>query len=113
MGDVIKKIRGREMSSESLPMMEVVEHDGLVYSLSNRRLFVLRVLANMDCVGEIPVAVFDRQSDRVQRRRDGQTKWDRSLSTRNAGQSVVAGRCGVCGVKHQSEFHSLQHVSTR
>ena len=103
----IQQIIGKQISVEELPPIEVVHHDGSWYSLSNRRLFVLRVLASKHLLDLIPVTAHSFNNHRVQSRKEGKTKWERSFSTPNDGVSVTAGRCGVCGKRHQSIFEDL------
>mmetsp|Transcript_48528 Transcript_48528/g.155767 ORF Transcript_48528/g.155767 Transcript_48528/m.155767 type:complete len:299 (-) Transcript_48528:218-1114(-) len=102
----IQNILQGELSHEEFPPLEVVRHDNNWYSISNRRLFVLRVLATRGLARQVSVIVLDMNSSRMRSMRDGKTKWDRSFSTTNGGLFVKAGRCGICGKVHSSKFDS-------
>lgn len=101
---VIKSILDGQVSHEEFPPLEVTQVDGKWYSISNRRLFVLRVLASRGLVKTTAGIVYAEHGARLRKLRDGRTKWQRSFSTTNDGRSVKAGVCGVCGKKHDSEF---------
>ena len=77
------------------PRFDLVRYfDGHVYSLSNRRLFVFRVLRVLGKVVSLPGMLDPMMSDRVQRKkmdpRNGsmESKRDRAFSTKNSGLAV-------------------------
>lgn len=82
-------------SSYMFPPLEVVWHEGALYSLSNRRLYLSRVLACLGALKTAPAVVLPFDGERVQackydaRLRRMASKWDRSFSTTNAGASVI------------------------
>jgi hypothetical protein len=92
--DAIRRIRDEEMSAKEFPAMDVVQFREKMFSLSNRRLFVFRVLAQMGIVERVEVLVHPFESDVVQSqtydRRLGRSasKWDRSFSTKCDGMQV-------------------------
>jgi hypothetical protein len=51
--DAIRRILRQEMDPHQFPPIEVVRFGGHVYSLSNRRLFMYRVLAQQGCIESI------------------------------------------------------------
>ena len=71
-----------------------MKQEGGRFSLSNRRLFVFRVLYAKGQIQTVPVRLFTPDSERVCRvkwdRRLGRkgTKWDRSFSSTNGGEFV-------------------------
>ena len=76
-------------------MSKVVQYDGVLYSLSNRRLFVMRVVANLTRGGiTCRVDLFPGDHPRVQAVRydyrlgKEETKWGRAFSTRCNGSWV-------------------------
>lgn len=81
--------------SFSFPPLEVVWRGGALYSLSNRRLYLSRVLACLGALKTVPATVFPFECERVQclkwDARLGRTasKWDRAFSTTNGGLSVL------------------------
>ena len=102
--DTIEAILKGEIELTALPAMGLIELDGHYFCLSNRRLFLHRVLANLGRCQQARVVLLSWNSDRVQRLRWDEsrgrlaTKWERSLSTKNGGQLV----------RIQSKFSSLQ-----
>lgn len=87
-------VAGR-VNVNDLPKLELVMYsDGHMYSLSNRRLFVFRVLQVMGKIDRLHGILYPLSSERVQRRKiDDEngletSKWERSFSTRNGGRSV-------------------------
>merc|ERR1712032_404008 len=93
--DTIKRLLDGDISPIDFPPLEVVRGmDGTMYSLSNRRLIVFRVLAHTNHALQIPVCIYDLHSERVQRRKYDDrlkfvaSKWDRSFSTRCEGRWV-------------------------
>ncbi|CAE8621464.1 unnamed protein product [Polarella glacialis] len=104
----ISSMLAEDVLPEALPPLEVTLYQDNLYSLSNRRLFVLRVLANHGLIKDIPVVRYDFRSSRVQHKREGQSKWERAFSTKNAGISVEEGVCGACGQRHSSKFAPRQ-----
>lgn len=95
------------VSPETFPPMEVVWHDGVLYSLSNRRLFLYRTLTNLHVIGGVRVVLQDARSGRLTARkwddRLGRmaTKWERSYTTFNDGESVIV----------DSEFQKYSHLN--
>lgn len=109
--DVIASIACKNMSFADLPAMQVRKHQGKYYSISNRRLFVALVLANMGLLSEVVVDILDPKGNRLNQMKDGLTKWERSFSTLNGGLSVQMGSkgpCRVCGTCHVSDFLDQQ-----
>jgi hypothetical protein len=68
---------------------------GELFSLSNRRLFVARVIRNFGLLDKVLVQEYDFGSERVQRPERGEedgdekAKWLSALSTENMGRSVT------------------------
>ena len=58
--DIIDDILKRKLSPQEFPPLELVRHpdDGLIYSISNRRLFVFRVLYVKGKVQTLPGKLF-------------------------------------------------------
>ncbi|CAE7359142.1 unnamed protein product [Symbiodinium natans] len=105
--DTIEAVLKGEIELTAFPAMEVIDLDGHYFCLSNRRLFLHRVLANMGRCQQARVVPLSWNSERVQRLRWDEslgrlaTKWERSLSTKNGGRLV----------RIQSKFSSLQEPS--
>mmetsp|Transcript_10248 Transcript_10248/g.23334 ORF Transcript_10248/g.23334 Transcript_10248/m.23334 type:complete len:297 (-) Transcript_10248:68-958(-) len=97
--DVIQAILDGEASADEFPPLCVVDFAGDLYSLSNRRLFVFRVLAMHEALEHANIQLVPMSSRYVQRLaydpnlgREA-SKWDRAYTTRNQGQTVrVRGR---------------------
>ena len=87
--DAIQRIRNGTLDFTVFPLMECVRKDGKTYSLSNRRLYVARVLHIMGVVAEVQIDLLPFEHARVHRVKDGKTKWERVFSTRNMGVSVL------------------------
>lgn len=104
--DTIESILTGQMKVDTIPPLEVVEHHAQYYSLSNRRLFVFRVLASLGKMSRIAVKIVPPSSPRVMQlavdKRLGcvASKWERALSTKNNGVSVEVGRSGSRYYKH-------------
>mmetsp|Transcript_101056 Transcript_101056/g.159797 ORF Transcript_101056/g.159797 Transcript_101056/m.159797 type:complete len:258 (+) Transcript_101056:236-1009(+) len=81
----IEKVFRGNMKFDEFPAMQVVSVGGKVFSLSNRRLFVARVLRNKNALKTVEVRLLDLEGARVQQKKEGNTKWERSYSTRNGG----------------------------
>lgn len=114
--DVIASIESKRMSFDEFPAMQVVKREGTYFSLSNRRLFVARVLANRKCLSRVAVKVLDPTSNRVCWMKDGRTKWQRSYSTRNGGKWVQKGGkrpCPRCHKLHGSRFWGQEWLGPR
>eukprot|EP00415_Alexandrium_ostenfeldii_P000556 UN0556 len=81
-------------SAEEYPPLETVWHAGCLYSLSNRRLFVWRVLTTLQAVGGIRVIIHPPGDGRIKSSkwddRWGRkaSKWERAYTTYNDGVSV-------------------------
>ena len=93
--DIIKAGLNDPSVMDPFPPMELVRTDsGKVYSLSNRRLFVFRVLANAGLVKTVRAVIYAERHPRVQQLRYDTwlcrqaTKWERSFSTRCDGEFV-------------------------
>ena len=76
-------------------MSKVTQYDGVLYSLSNRRLFVFRVVANLTRGGiKCKVREYSGDHPRVQEQRYDHrlgreaTKWERACSTKCEGRWV-------------------------
>ena len=67
--EAITLILAGEMSPSVYPPLELVQKDGKVYSMSNRRLFVFRVLRTMGLVGTLPGKLFPFEHPHVHRDR--------------------------------------------
>ena len=86
-----------------LPPLEHVPHDKKLYSLSNRRLFIYRVLFHHHKLSTVEAYVFHPRAARVsQHKYDNYlkrmpSKWDRSFSTKYDGERVLVHR-SVYGV---------------
>ena len=87
--DAIQRIRNGTLDFTVFPLMECVRKDGKTYSLSNRRLYVARVLHIMGVLAEVQIDLLPFEHARVHRVKDGKTKWERVFSTRNMGVSVL------------------------
>lgn len=97
--DAINDILSGVTNVEGIPPMVVTRFNGDLYSLSNRRLFVFRVLAMQGKLESVRIQLEPWESEVVQRRaydeRLGReaSKWDRAYTTENRGQTVrVRGR---------------------
>ena len=55
MDDTIRQIRAQPADAGLLPELNVFELDGRLYSVNNRRLFVLRVLACLRVIDTVKV----------------------------------------------------------
>lgn len=100
------QIHTGQLPISSFPHMEVTIHEGPLYSLSNRRLYIHRVLANLGDLQHAVVDVYLFTSDRVQRLKpdiNGKmcTKWEPAFASKNGGKSV----------RVQSRFQHLQYVA--
>ena len=69
--DAIREVQVGRMMFAAFPPMEVVNLDGTLYSLSNRRLFVSPVLANLGVISHVSVHLLAMDAKRVTR-----VKWD-------------------------------------
>mmetsp|Transcript_58088 Transcript_58088/g.189134 ORF Transcript_58088/g.189134 Transcript_58088/m.189134 type:complete len:458 (-) Transcript_58088:385-1758(-) len=86
--DTIDAIVEQTMDFDQLPPVICVSHDGLLFSLNNRRVFVARVLQHKGLLQSMKVQAVHFEHPYVQRMRDGRSKWDRAFSTSNKGESV-------------------------
>ena len=92
--DAIDKIRRGYLGPTAFPPLEVVVQNKGLFSLSNRRLFVLRALASLGVVSEVQTIELEPQNKRVlQTKWDHHlqrqaTNWERSFSTMKHGLSV-------------------------
>lgn len=116
--DVIDRIQSNTdtLCFDDLPAIQVVKRDDVFYSLSNRRLFVARVLANKGLLPKVRVHVFDMSSGRTQLMKDGRTKWERSFSTRNGGLWVhhsSRAPCRNCNKCHSSRYLGSEWAGPR
>lgn len=96
---VIDAIQRGDASFDDFPPLIVVNYQDTLYSLSNRRLFVARVLAMQGAISAVRVRLERMESDLVQqqsfddRLRRQSSWWERAFSTRNEGRMVrVRGR---------------------
>ena len=67
----------------------VTEQYGKLWSLSNRRLFVARVLEHIRLVNQVGIMLYPFGHPRVKRVRDGRIKFERSYSNKNGGIQVL------------------------
>jgi len=113
--DSIEKVLGGKMKFDEFPAMQVVKVGGKFFSLSNRRLFVARVLRNRNALKAVEVRMLDYNGNRVQHSKGGKTKWERSFSTRNGGLYVEQpkGPCRRCGSIHSSCFLGSEYLGVR
>lgn len=101
----IESIKTGNSTVQAYPPLELVRHDGMLWSLSNRRLYVFRVLSSMGIVDKVKAAIYPMADERVQRLRWNShlgmyaSKWTRAFSTRNGGRFVTV----------TSQYESLQH----
>ena len=109
--ETIEKCLSGASSFEDAPFLQVVQNpsDGLYYSLSNRRLFVARVLSSRGVRfakdGQIAVKLFPFKDRHVQ------AQWRKSFRSDCQGRFVVpAGQCGACKRDHMSRFMN-EHVA--
>lgn len=109
--DTINSLLSGALISDSLPPLEVVIKDGEIWSLSNRRLFVHRVVASLRKISTVLVRVNSltsalashlRYDDRFGRQA---SKWERAFSTSNRGVSVQ--------VREPGSRHWQCHISPR
>jgi len=104
--DAIDAVRTGELDPATFPPIDAFElHDGegpaLLFSLTNRRLFVFSCLSMLGLLpaGVVRVLVHSLRSDTLQRSlyderfRRVAPKWERSMSTINQGASVVVRSC--------------------
>ena len=71
------------------PPLEVTEQYGKLWSLSNRRLFIARVLEHIGLVNQVGIMLYPFGQPRVKRVRDGSIKFERSYSNKNGGIQVL------------------------
>eukprot|EP00747_Dinoflagellata_sp_TGD_P180002 gnl/TRDRNA2_/TRDRNA2_31734_c0_seq1.p1 gnl/TRDRNA2_/TRDRNA2_31734_c0~~gnl/TRDRNA2_/TRDRNA2_31734_c0_seq1.p1 ORF type:complete len:324 (-),score=25.09 gnl/TRDRNA2_/TRDRNA2_31734_c0_seq1:10-981(-) len=92
--DTIAAVSAGRLAPEVFPPLEAVRHSDGLFSLSNRRLFLFRVLAVQGKVNSVRVELFEPDSERVRqlkwdwRLHRFASKWDRAFSTQNGAQSV-------------------------
>lgn len=67
-----------EANPDDIPMITVVRHDGHVFSLDNRRLFVFRVLAMRRGLSQVPVRIVPKSS----------VNWEAKFTTQNDGATI-------------------------
>ena len=70
----IDDIRGGRDRFENFPPLEVTEHDGKLWPLSNRRRFVSRVLESIGGLKCVTIWLLRFDSERVQHLRDGRAE---------------------------------------
>mmetsp|Transcript_119581 Transcript_119581/g.381563 ORF Transcript_119581/g.381563 Transcript_119581/m.381563 type:complete len:287 (+) Transcript_119581:887-1747(+) len=92
---ILAKFEIAEDSQEAVKLLAKLRASaGEIFSLSNRRLFVARVLKTVGVLDKVRIQEYDFNSERVQRpqRKDDdeveQAKWLSALSTDNMGWSV-------------------------
>ena len=89
--ETIFNILYRNLKVKKFPPIELVQHEGVLYSLSNRRLFVFRVVANQSPGFRCAACLYSFDHYRVQklafdkRTHTIASKWDRSFSTTCGG----------------------------
>jgi len=92
--DIIEQIVHGDLQADSFPPMIVVRSGEKCYSLNNRRLFVFRVLSSQGLLPTIAVRLVSMNSSIVQAmdfdemRGRFASKWERSFTTHNDGESV-------------------------
>ena len=92
--DAIEAITKGELNHYEFPPLDVFEQEGMLFSLSNRRLYIFRCLSRMGLVGSVQALVHPWRSITVQRCRYDERlgreapKWERAMSTTNSGTSV-------------------------
>lgn len=98
---------------EDFPPLEVVRKKHVrYYSLSNRRLFVAKVLASMGKLSSVKVTVLG--DSRVTKMKHGRSKWERCFRTQNNGTRVsYPSMCGVCKRVHGSKFVKEEFAELR
>ena len=84
-----------------MPMINVFELDARLYSINNRRLFVLKVLASMGKLDFVTAKLLPRQHPTLQRQKFDRyrihgtaPKWERHLSSETSGLVVRVKRRG-------------------
>jgi len=106
--DTIKGLLDDEIKVDDIPPLEVVQDGNDYYSLSNRRLFVFRVMASLKKLSSVRVILMSKSSPRVTRLaispRLGYaaTKWERCFSTKNNGVEVIVSKPGSQYLQFQS-----------
>jgi len=100
--DAIEQAFKGQLDFSNFPAMDCVFFDGKLYSLSNRRLFVARVLRLHGVLAQARVTVLPFSHYSVQRQMHGISKWEQSYSTANDGERVV-----VSGGSHFEQFQIL------
>ena len=78
-----------ERCLHDFPPLEVTEQYKKLWSLSNRRLFVARLLKHIGWVHQVGIMLYPIGHPRVQRVRDGRIKFERSYSNKNGGIQVL------------------------
>jgi hypothetical protein len=102
--EAIRGVASGAVDPFSFPFIEVVEFQRKFYSISSRRLYMFRVLAQQGLVKHVKVIVHPLDSPRMQQKRyDARLrreapKWERAFSTRSDGMVVHV----------RSEFSELQ-----
>jgi len=87
--DAIRGILESGMPGSAFPPMCVTRYpgDGRLYSLSNRRLFLFRVISNYGVLQQVNVHLYPfDDSTVVQRVKEGRPKWVRAFTTRVDGR---------------------------
>ena len=78
-----------ERCLHDFPPLEVTEQYRKLWSLSNRRLFVARLLKHIGWVHQVGIMLYPISHPRVQRVKDGRTKFESSYSTKNGDIQVL------------------------
>lgn len=86
--DIIDRVKAAHLSFDDFPHLVCVRHKDAIYSLSNRRLFVARVLHVLGHLFVITIQLMPMEDSSIQRIMDGKTKWERSYSTKTDGAYV-------------------------
>mmetsp|Transcript_150668 Transcript_150668/g.482107 ORF Transcript_150668/g.482107 Transcript_150668/m.482107 type:complete len:300 (-) Transcript_150668:156-1055(-) len=90
--DAIDRIAEGRLESSAFPFLVVTEYGGSMFCLSNRRLFMFRVLARMGVLQTARVQAMPWDSSAVQRTRwersAWRTKWERAYSTTSDGLRI-------------------------
>lgn len=107
--EVVYHICYGRMQFKELPPLEVIKFNDCLWSLSNRRLYIARVLRNWDVIAKVSVGIHAFTSPYLtnlkydERLKRYATKWERCFSTKTEGK-----RIWCPGLRHNGDDASLQ-----
>ena len=84
----VREVSTQRIEKRDIEMVEVVKHDGKLWSLSNRRLAVFRLLEMGGCVGKIKVRLMQKELV--------EEEWKWKFDTENNGTCVLVRGTKLC-----------------